>query len=158
MLEKIIIPGPLLCWTKIGLTDRVPPSISPVCHLPGPFLQAIRANPVVAGYPLPEAGEEWIKVMSSMYAIIIVTTDSCSIACATKVLDDFCVATGALVNRDKSELFLSHYWREELTASFTVRRNNIKLLGVTFQEEGEPAGREPSAMFKTKSGAGVHDP
>ncbi|KAG5842689.1 hypothetical protein ANANG_G00180280, partial [Anguilla anguilla] len=49
---------------------------------------------------------------------------------------DFCVATGALVNRDKSELFLSPHYSEPLTVSFPVRRNNIKLLGVTFQADG----------------------
>ena len=70
--------------------------------------------------------------------ITIVATDSRSIACcATRVLDDFSVATSTLVNRDKSELFLSPYWSEELTISFPVRRNTIKLLGVTFQADGE---------------------
>ena len=99
-----------------------------------PFLQAIRANPGVAGYPLPGAGGEWLKVMAYMDDITIVATDSRSIACATKVF--FCVATGALVNRENSEMFLSPYWSEELTTSFPVRRNTIKLLGVTFQADG----------------------
>ena len=73
--------------------------------------------------------------MAYMDDITIVATDSRSIACATKVLDDFCVATGALVNRDKSEMFLSPYWSEELTDSFPVRRNTIKLLEVTVQAD-----------------------
>ena len=67
-----------------------------------PFLQAIRANPGVVGYPLPGAGGERLKVMPYMDNITIIATDSHSIACATKVLDDFCVATGTLVNREKS--------------------------------------------------------
>ena len=74
--------------------------------------------------------------MAYMDDITIVATDSRSIVCATKVLDDLCVATGALVNREKSEMFLSPCWSEELTASFPVRRNSIKLLGVTFQADG----------------------
>ena len=159
VLEKINIPGPLLCWTKICLTDitgrvvvnqlpsapfAVRSGVRQGCPLASllyviylePFLQAIRANPGVAGYPLPGAGGERLKVMAYMDDITIVATDSRSITCATKVLDDFCVATGALVNREKSEMFLSPFWSEELTASFPVRRNTIKLLGVTFQADG----------------------
>ncbi|KAJ7988606.1 hypothetical protein DPEC_G00325290 [Dallia pectoralis] len=50
--------------------------------------------------------------------ITIVGTDSRSITTATKVVDDYCAATGALVNRGKSELFLSGHWHETLTTSF----------------------------------------
>ena len=56
--------------------------------------------------------------------VTIVATDSRSVACVTKVLDDFCA------------LFLSPYWSEELTVSFLVRRTNIKLLGLTFKADG----------------------
>ena len=159
VLERMNIPGPLLRWTKICLTDitgrvvvnqqpsapfAVRSGVRQGCPLASllyviylePFLQAIRANPGVAGYPLPGAGGDRLKVMAYMDDITIVATDSRSIACATKALDDFCAATGALVNREKSEMFLSPCWSEELTASFPVRRNTIKLLGVTFQADG----------------------
>ena len=161
VLEKMNIPGPLLRWTKICLTDMtgrvvvnqqpsapfaVRSGVRQGCPLAAllyviylePFLQAIRASPGVGvvGYPLPGAGGLRLKVVAYMDDVTIVATDSRSVACATKVLDDFWAATGALVNRDKSELFLSPYWSEELTVSFPVRRNNIKLLGVTFQADG----------------------
>ena len=85
----------------------------------------------MADYPLPGAKGDRLKIMAYMNGITIVATDSHSIACATKVMDDFCVATGALVNRSKSELFLV-----SVLVSFSVRRNNIRLLGVTFQADG----------------------
>ena len=137
------IPGPLLCWTKICLSDitgRMIVNQQPSAPFAGrsgirqgcplasllyviylkPFLQAIRPNPGVVGYPLPGAlGEQ--MVAPSLVPPRCWTT---------------CVATGGLVNRDKSELFLSPYWSEELTISFPVRRNIIKLLGVTFQVDG----------------------
>ena len=41
--------------------------------------------------------------------------DNRSIALATKVVEDYSAATGALVNRDKSELYLSQHWKEPLS-------------------------------------------
>ncbi|KAJ8284236.1 hypothetical protein COCON_G00030860 [Conger conger] len=175
------IPGPLLRWTKICLTDitgrvvvdRQPSAPFDVrsgvrqgCPLASllyviylePFLQALRANPGVVGYPLPGAGGERLKVMAYMDDIAIVATDSRSIACATKVLDDFCVATGALVNRDKSEMFLSPQWSEELTVSFPVRRNTIKLLGVTFQADGGGRTSWEGALRHVQNKIRTHPP
>lgn len=134
MLERINISAPLLCWAKTCLTDitgrvvvnrpsslasdRVPSRISPLCHLPGLFLQAIRANPGVAGYPLLGGRGERRKVLGHMDSITSVTTDSCSIVCATKGLGLLC-----------------GHWNGLLTVPFPLRRN-IKLFGVTSQSDG----------------------
>ena len=158
-LEKINIPGPLLRWTKICLTDitgRVVVNQQPSapfaarsgvrqgCPLASllyviylePFLQAIRANPGVAGYLLPgsRAGKATGDAVHGRHHHRR-HRQSFHRLCHQSV-DDFCVATGTLVNREKSEMFLSPYWSEELTASFPVLRNTIKLLGVTFQADG----------------------
>lgn len=69
-------------------------------------------------------------MMAYMDDITIVGTDSHSIDTATRVLDDFSVATSALVSRNKSELFLKPC--EAFIFHFPVRRDTIKLLGVTF--------------------------
>ncbi|KAJ8006706.1 hypothetical protein DPEC_G00110000 [Dallia pectoralis] len=86
----------------------------------------------IPGYQLPGAGGERLRVMAYMDDITIVGTDSRSITTATKAVDDYCAATGALVNRGKSELFLSGHWHETLTTSFPVKTETIKLLGITF--------------------------
>ncbi|KAJ7994396.1 hypothetical protein DPEC_G00248850 [Dallia pectoralis] len=78
-----------------------------------PFLERIRTSPGIPGYQLPGAGGERLRVMAYMDDITIVGTDSRSITTATKAVDDYCAATGALVNRE-----------------------TIKLLGITFQRDG----------------------
>lgn len=71
-----------------------------------PFLQKIRSTLEILGYQMSGAqGERLITTIS---------TDSCFIAKATKVLDHYCAATGALVNKSNSELFLSQDWQETL--------------------------------------------
>ncbi|KAJ7998408.1 hypothetical protein DPEC_G00204630 [Dallia pectoralis] len=79
-----------------------------------PFLERIRTSPGIPGYQLPGAGGERLMVVAYMDDITIVGTDSRSITTATKAVDDYCAATGALVNRE-----------------------TIKLLGITFQRDGE---------------------
>jgi len=102
-----------------------------------PFLRKIRATHTIQGYHLPGAQGERLQVVAYMDDITIVGTDSRSIAAATKVVDDYCAATGALVNRGKSELYLSQHWKEAMTTSFPVKTDNIKLLGVTYQNNGK---------------------
>ncbi|KAJ7995658.1 hypothetical protein DPEC_G00246860 [Dallia pectoralis] len=125
-----------------------------------PFLERITTSLGIPGYQLPGAGGERLRVMAYMDDITIVGTDSRSITTATKAMDDYCAATGALVNRGKSELFLSGHWHETLTTSFPVKTETIKLLGFTFQRDGgdPPAGRRPSAASNGKSASGVHGP
>lgn len=96
----------------------------------------IRSTPGISGYQIPGAQGERLKVPAYMDDITIVGTDSRSIATATKVVNDYCAATGAVVNRGKTELYLSQDWHETLTTSFPVKTEAIKLLGVTFQRDG----------------------
>lgn len=74
-------------------------------------------------------------MVAYMDDITIVCTDSHSIAMATKVVNDYCAATGTLVNRGQSELFLSQDWHKSLTTSFPVKTETIKLLVVTVQRD-----------------------
>ncbi|KAL0961882.1 hypothetical protein UPYG_G00332850 [Umbra pygmaea] len=116
--------------------QRVPPSPSAVVIYLEPFLEKIRTSPGIPGYQLPGASGERLKVVAYMDDITIVGTDSRSITTATKAVEDYCAATGALVNRGKSELFLTPHWHESLASSFPVKTDKIKLLEITFQRDG----------------------
>ena len=109
MLERFNFHVPLLCWGQICLTEitgRVVVNQQPSapfapfaiifairqgCPLASllyviylePFLQAIRTNPGITGYPLPGAQGGRLGVMAYMDDITIATTDSRSLECAT---------------------------------------------------------------------------
>ncbi|KAJ7985704.1 hypothetical protein DPEC_G00343210 [Dallia pectoralis] len=159
VLKKMNFPQHLINWTNLCyqnissrvlvnniLTDPFPirSGVRQGCPLAPllyviylePFLERIRTSPGIPGYQLPGAGGERLRVVAYMDDITIVGTDSRSITTATKAVDDYCAATGALVNRGKSELFLSGHWHETLTTSFPVKTETIKLLGITFQRDG----------------------
>ncbi|KAJ8001267.1 hypothetical protein DPEC_G00192550 [Dallia pectoralis] len=159
VLKKMNFPQHLINWTNLCyqnissrvlvnniLTDPFPirSGVRQGCPLAPllyviylePFLERIRTSPGIPGYQLPGAGGERLRVVAYMDDITIVGTDSRSITTATKAVDDYCAATGALVNRGKSELFLSGHWHETLTTSFPVKTETIKLLGITFQQDG----------------------
>ncbi|KAJ8014632.1 hypothetical protein DPEC_G00017650 [Dallia pectoralis] len=61
----------------------------------------IRTSPGIPGNQLPGAGGEALRVVAYMDDITIIGTDSHSITTATKAVDDYCAATGALVNRGR---------------------------------------------------------
>ncbi|CAB1340745.1 unnamed protein product [Coregonus sp. 'balchen'] len=93
-----------------------------------PFLQKIRSTPGIPGYQMPGALGERLKVVA--------------------YIDDYSTATGTLVNRCKSELYLSQDWHETITTSFPVKTETIKLLGVTIQRD-PPRPTEDLRMERT---------
>ena len=87
----------------------------------------------------------------------IIGTDSRFIATATKVVGDHCLTTGGLVNRGKSELYLSKDWHETLHTSFSVKTETIKLLVVTFQGDGDGSVRWKETILHVQQKMnGVH--
>ncbi|KAJ8000408.1 hypothetical protein DPEC_G00204510 [Dallia pectoralis] len=122
VLKKMNFPQHLINWTNLCyqnissrvlvnniLTDPFPirSGVRQGCPLAPllyviylePFLERIRTSTVIPGYQLPGAGGERLRVMAYMDDITIVGTDSRSITTATKAVDDYCAAPGALVNR-----------------------------------------------------------
>ncbi|KAJ7987906.1 hypothetical protein DPEC_G00331450 [Dallia pectoralis] len=163
VLKKMNFPQHLINWTNLCyqnissrvlvnniLTDPFPirSGVRKGCPLAPllyviylePFLERIRTSPGIPGYQLPGSEGERLRVMAYMDNITIVGTDSRSVTTATKV-DDYCAATGALVNRGKSELFLSGHWHDSHHLFPCENRNH--------QAAGDPlpAGRGGSTSW-----------
>ncbi|XP_066572289.1 uncharacterized protein LOC136761754 [Amia ocellicauda] len=97
-----------------------------------PFMQAIRRDVRVTGFHLPGSGGEQLKALAYMDDVAVVCTDAPSVARVEELLDGFCRATGAAVNKAKSEVYLSRAWpvgRGPPTV-FPVKPF-IKVLGIT---------------------------
>lgn len=121
------------------------------------YIEQVRSTSGIPGYQMPGAQGERLKVAVYMDNIAIVSTDSQFIATATKVVGDYCAATGGLVNSGKSELYLSKDWHETLLTSFSVKTETIKLLGVTFQRDGDGSVRwKETILHDQQKMNGVH--
>lgn len=117
-------------------------SLSPMLYILclEPLALAIRRNPDIVGLSIPLSPEQ-IKVTQYADDLTVIITKEHSFNALLYVINTFCTATAAKINRLKSNGLFLGTWknRTDSPGSFSWQKS-IKLLGVWFSANGLDAG------------------
>jgi exonuclease III len=95
-----------------------------------PLACALRQNPRVKGFPVPGSLGRVAKVSLYMDDLTLFLTDNNSIKETLKTCERFTLATGAKINKTKTEVLYS-FWKEpQLKLGFKNQEESIKILGL----------------------------
>ncbi len=146
--------GPSICsWIKLLYTDcqskvlvnnylsdsfeicsgvRQGCSLSPLLFILAvePLACALRQNPEIKGFPIPGSSGREAKVSLYMDDLTLFLIDNNSIKETLQICGKFTLATGAKINRKKTEILYS-FWKEpKLKLGFKDQVESIKILGL----------------------------
>ncbi|MGH0165635.1 UNVERIFIED_CONTAM: hypothetical protein FKN15_049357 [Acipenser sinensis] len=67
--------------------------------------------------------------------VSLICTNTSSVPRISNILEKYCTATGAVINKSKSEVYVSKNWQvdRELSDMYPVKKDKIKILGLIFK-------------------------
>ena len=97
-----------------------------------PFAESIRKDASIRGVTLPGSGGIQVKTSLYMDDVAVFCSDPGSVRRLISICDQFESATGARVNRRKSEAMLFGNWPDRSSVPFTIKPDFLKVLGIWF--------------------------
>lgn len=152
--SKFIVNGKLSKAVNVRCGVRQGCPLSPllfVCCIE-PLAQVLRRDQWISGLGIPGSGGLTAKCVFYMDDVNILCTDRPSIDRTLDRTDWFGAASGAKLNRHKTEAQFNGPWApQELTGlPLTLIQDNIRVLGVHFDRAGKGSGNWEGALTKTR--------
>ena len=152
--SKILVNGFLSKAVKVNCGVRQGCPLSPllyVCCIE-PLAQILRRDQLICGLGIPGTGGLTAKCILYMDDINILCTDLLSVDRTLDRTDWFGLASGAKLNRDKTEGRLFGPWggTDMTRLPMTTTQTDLRILGVQFDREGGGSGNWEGALTKTR--------
>lgn len=179
VLGKMGFPGRFLAWVGLlykGITSRILVNgklskaidirsgvrqgcpLSPLLYVAciEPLAQALRRDQWINGLTIPGTGGLTAKTVLYMDDVNLLCTDVLSIQRIMDMTDWFGKASGARLNRDKTQAQFYGPWKPSEPAGLGVTSKNtdLKILGIKFDREGGGSGNWHDVMSKVRKKLG----
>lgn len=129
VLSKVI---PIKCGVRQGCP------LSPIlfiCCLE-PLVNVLRKDKMVKGMPVPGGGGRMVKVLAYMDDVTVLCSDRRSIRRTLLHTERYGLASGAKLNKEKSECMFYGNWPEAPDCDVCIKTDSIKVLGLKFDGTG----------------------
>ncbi|KAI7813124.1 reverse transcriptase [Triplophysa rosa] len=158
IISRILVNGNLSKAIDIGCGVRQGCPLSPLLYVAciEPLAQILRRDQWIKGLDIPGTGGLTAKTVLYMDDINILCTDILSIKRTMDVTDWFGRASGAKLNRDKTQAQFFGPWLHTETRGLdlTVKATDLKILGVKFDSNGGGSGNWPDLLGKVRQRLG----
>ncbi len=179
VLEKMGFPGRVLEWVGLLYRDitsriivngkltkaiKVRSGVRQGCPLSSllyvaciePLAQLLRRDQWIKGLDIPGTKGLTAKCVLYMDDVTILTTDILSIQRALDITEYYGWASGAKLNRSKSEAQLLGPWKSATLTGLdvTVRETDLKVLGIKFDREGGGQNNWADTLAKVRKRLG----
>ena len=152
--SKILVNGVLSNAVNVSCGVRQGCPLSPllfVCCIE-PLAQVLRRDARITGLGIPGSGGQETRCVLYMDDVTVLCTDRPSIDRTVNRTEWFGRASGARLNKDKCDLKLYGRWTEmELQGMpVTVKKDQVKILGVFFNSDGRGDGNWEGILKKIR--------
>lgn len=152
--SRILVSGHLTKAVNIRCGVRQGCPLSPLLFIMciEPLAQVLRKDQWIRGLPIPGTGGLTVKTALYMDDVNIVCMDILSIQRTLDLTDWFGRASGAKLNRAKTQAQFYGPWRptDMNRLEVTIKSTDFKILGVKFDKEGGGKGNWEEVLNKAK--------
>lgn len=179
VLQKMGLPGRFVAWVELlyrGITSRFLVNghltkavdvscgvrqgcpLSPLLYVAciEPLAQALRKDKWIRGLTIPGTGGLTAKTVLYMDDVNLLCTDILSINKTMELTDWFGRASGARLNRSKTQVQFFGPWgpTEIENTELEVKKTDVKILGIKFDKEGGGKGNWQNVLAKARQRLG----
>ena len=156
--SKFVVSGHLTNAVDIRCGVRQGCPLSALLYIAAvePLAQMLRRDQWIKGVSIPGSGGDTAKCFLYMDDVIVLCTDLTAVNRTMDLTDYYGRASGAKLNRHKSQAQFYGPWREtDVTGlPLTVTQTDLKILGVKFDRQGEGTTNWPDLVGRVKQRLG----
>ena len=156
--SRFVVSGHLTNAVDIRCGVRQGCPLSPLLYIAAiePLAQILRRDQWIKGVSIPGSGGDTAKCFLYMDDVIVLCTDLTAVNRTLDLTDYYGRASGAKLNRNKSQAQFYGPWREtDVTGlPLTVTQTDLKILGVKFDRQGEGTTNWPDLVGRVRQRLG----